>query len=253
MKWWGCEAQPQTPEGFKDTSRQSTEDKKQAFTSGLQPAKTDWDRSRRAHEPGTQELGSWWLTICCLCHTELAQGAVRRAADGIWYIWNCARKSCVTICSSGRQRWLKMSFWPLWKRRCSAIICNFKNNNNCQLDKIVYDIKISNDAFVILQNASAFCSLAFWFLELQHCLDRGLLPWEKKSLLRWYQNSKVFEITGFSNAEGSDFCDTPSFPPTEHSSAIHYRAVRLISLISTWNRDEGAIHAVGKGGQRNPW
>lgn len=87
---------------------------------------TDWERSRTAHEAGTQELGSWWLTICCFCHSELAQGAARRAADGIWYVWSCARRSRVTVCSRGRQRWLKMSFWPLWKRRCSAIICNLK-------------------------------------------------------------------------------------------------------------------------------
>lgn len=65
------------------------------------------------------------------------------------------------------------------KRKCSAIICNLKNNSNFQLDKMAYNIKRSNDAFVILHNGSAFCSLAFWFLELQHSLDRGLIPWEK--------------------------------------------------------------------------
>lgn len=44
---------------------------------------------------------------------------------------------------------------------------------------MAYDIKRSNDAFVILHNASAVCSLAFWFLELQQYLARVLLPGEK--------------------------------------------------------------------------
>lgn len=83
----------------------------------------------------------------------------------------------MTLCSSGRQRWLQNVFLTsLKKRKCSAIICNLKNNSNFQLDKMAYNIKRSNDAFVILHNGSAFCSLAFWFLELQHSLDRGLIP-----------------------------------------------------------------------------
>lgn len=65
------------------------------------------------------------------------------------------------------------------KRRRSAIICNLKNNDNCHTDKTAYGIKRTNDAFVILHNASVFCSLAFWFLQPQRFLARVLLPGEK--------------------------------------------------------------------------
>lgn len=73
------------------------------------------------------------------------------------------------------------------------------------------------------------------------------------SLLRLHQYSKVFEMTRFSNAESSDFCDTPSFPPTEHSSAVHDRAVSMDLPHLHMEQGRGSTTSSEEGReQRNP-
>lgn len=78
---------------------------------------------------------------------------------------------------------------------------------------MAYDIKRSNDAFVILHNASAVCSLAFWFLELQQYLARVLLPGEKFTSENTPALKSVWNDTVLKSSS-SHFCDTPSFRPT---------------------------------------
>lgn len=71
---------------------------------------TEQERRRTAHEPGKQELGSWWLTICSFCNAELYQVTIRKATDVIWYICNCARshvRVSVAMGGNGEQ-------WFLW-------------------------------------------------------------------------------------------------------------------------------------------
>lgn len=89
---------------------------------------------------------------------------------------------------------------------------------------MAYDIKRSNDAFVILHNASAVCSLAFWFLELQQYLATVLLP-GKKFTSENTQHSKVFEMTQFSKAAAVTSVTLHHFVLQEYISAIHYIVV----------------------------
>lgn len=114
---------------------------------------TDSDGRRTAHKPGTQELGSQYVPSATLSYIRVQEGKLLTFYD----IYVTAPRSHVRVPSvMGGKGCLKCLFNLSEKGRCSAIICNLKNNNNCHLDKMAYDIRRSDNAFVILHNASVF-------------------------------------------------------------------------------------------------